>query len=79
MRTYFFNEIPSKMITSYDFNFFQTDAVLYSEEAEMFFIEFEEKANDYAKIRVTHGPGTRIYYEKLGYDLEEYYMVKKLK
>ena len=39
----------------------------------------EEKAKDYEKIRVTHGPGTRLYYEKLGYNLEEHYMVKKLK
>ncbi|MDP6916903.1 MAG: GNAT family N-acetyltransferase, partial [SAR86 cluster bacterium] len=36
----------------------------------------EEKAKDYDKIRVTHGAGTRIYYEKLGYKLEDYYMVK---
>ena len=39
----------------------------------------EEKANNYDKIRVTHGPGTRIYYEKLGYELEEHYMVKSLR
>jgi elongator complex protein 3 len=39
----------------------------------------EEKAKDYENIRVTHGPGTRLYYEKLGYNLEEHYMVKKLK
>ena len=38
----------------------------------------EEKAKSYDKIRVTHGAGTRIYYEKLGYNLEDYYMVKKL-
>ena len=38
----------------------------------------EEKAKSYDKIRVTHGGGTRIYYEKLGYNLEDYYMVKKL-
>tara|TARA_Y100001934_G_scaffold154564_1_gene185210 strand:+ start:87 stop:1589 length:1503 start_codon:yes stop_codon:yes gene_type:complete len=38
----------------------------------------EEKAKSYDKIRVTHGAGTRIYYEKLGYYLEDYYMVKKL-
>ena len=36
----------------------------------------EEKSKDYDKVRVTHGVGTRLYYEKLGYDLEEYYMVK---
>ena len=36
----------------------------------------EEKSKDYDKIRVTHGAGTRLYYEKLGYDLEDYYMVK---
>ena len=30
----------------------------------------EEKANEYEKIRVTHGPGTRLYYEKLGYKIE---------
>ena len=39
----------------------------------------EKKAKDYGKIRVTHGPGTRLYYEKLGYKLDENYMVKKLK
>ena len=38
----------------------------------------EEKARDYDRIRVTHGAGTRIYYEKLGYSLEDYYMVKHL-
>ena len=38
----------------------------------------EEKAKSYDKIRVTHGVGTRIYYEKLGYNLEDYYMVKNL-
>ena len=38
----------------------------------------EDKAKDYDKIRVTHGAGTRIYYEKLGYLLEDYYMVKDL-
>ena len=38
----------------------------------------EEKARDYDQIRVTHGAGTRIYYEKLGYSLENYYMVKHL-
>ncbi|HJM17065.1 MAG TPA: tRNA uridine(34) 5-carboxymethylaminomethyl modification radical SAM/GNAT enzyme Elp3 [Candidatus Poseidoniia archaeon] len=38
----------------------------------------EEKVKDYQKIRVTHGPGTRLYYEKLGYNLEENYMVKTL-
>jgi len=37
----------------------------------------EEKSKDYDKLRVTHGAGTRLYYEKLGYDLEEYYMVKQ--
>ena len=35
----------------------------------------EEKSNYYDKIRVTHGAGTRLYYEKLGYELEDYYMV----
>ena len=39
----------------------------------------EEKSKEYGKIRVTHGPGTRLYYEKLGYNLEEHYMVKNLK
>ena len=38
----------------------------------------EEKAASYSKIRVTHGPGTRLYYEKLGYELKDYYMVKDL-
>ena len=38
----------------------------------------EEKAAAYSKIRVTHGPGTRLYYEKLGYELQDYYMVKDL-
>jgi histone acetyltransferase (RNA polymerase elongator complex component) len=38
----------------------------------------EEKSKDYDKIRVTHGAGTRIYYEKLGYKLEDYYMVKMI-
>jgi elongator complex protein 3 len=38
----------------------------------------EEKSKSYPKIRVTHGPGTRLYYEKLGYELNEYYMVKDL-
>ena len=38
----------------------------------------EEKAKNYSKIRVTHGPGTRIYYEKLGYKLRDFYMVKDL-
>jgi elongator complex protein 3 len=38
----------------------------------------EEKAKDYDKIRVTHGAGTRLYYEKLGYKLEDYYMIKDL-
>ena len=38
----------------------------------------EEKSKNYGKIRVTHGAGTRLYYEKLGYNLEEYYMVKEL-
>ena len=38
----------------------------------------EEKSKAYSKVRVTHGPGTRIYYEKLGYSLKEYYMVKDL-
>ena len=38
----------------------------------------EEKAKSYSKIRVTHGPGTRIYYEKLGYTLQDFYMVKNL-
>ena len=37
----------------------------------------EEKAKDYDKIRVTHGAGTRLYYEKLGYNLEDNYMVRK--
>ena len=38
----------------------------------------EEKAAAYSKIRVTHGPGTWLYYEKLGYELQDYYMVKDL-
>ena len=38
----------------------------------------EEKSESYDKIRVTHGAGTRIYYEKLGYALEDFYMVKDL-
>ncbi len=38
----------------------------------------EGKAEAYSKIRVTHGPGTRLYYEKLGYELQGHYMVKDL-
>ena len=38
----------------------------------------EDKSKNYDKIRVTHGAGTRLYYEKLGYMLEDYYMVKSL-
>ena len=38
----------------------------------------EEKSAAYSRIRVTHGPGTRLYYEKLGYELQDYYMVKNL-
>ena len=37
----------------------------------------EEKSKDYDIIRFTHGAGNRLYYEKLGYDSEEYYMVKR--
>ena len=38
----------------------------------------ENKSSDYNNIRVTHGAGTRLYYEKLGYNLEGHYMVKNL-
>ena len=38
----------------------------------------EQHASDYSSIRVTHGAGTLQYYEKLGYKLEDYYMVKNL-
>ena len=36
----------------------------------------EDYASDYPSIRVTHGAGTMEYYEKLGYHLKDYYMVK---
>ena len=38
----------------------------------------EEHASDYSSIRVTHGAGTMGYYEKLGYHLDGYYMVKNI-
>ena len=38
----------------------------------------EDYASDYSTIRVTHGAGTLRYFEKLGYTLKDYYMVKTL-
>ena len=38
----------------------------------------EEHASKYSSIRVTHGAGTMGYYEKLGYHLDDYYMVKNI-